>query len=134
MQSHFHAVVWIDHQVAKVFHVGLSGSDQIDLHPGLQTRHIHHKANSIGSGHAHEDKELMQKVADAISDAGEILIIGPAAAKTELAKYLREQHPKIGARIVGVAAADHPTDPEIVAYAKKHFKIGTLRAASAVGR
>jgi hypothetical protein len=25
-----------DHQQVKVFHVGLSGSDQIDLHPHLQ--------------------------------------------------------------------------------------------------
>jgi len=131
MSSHFHAVVWIDHQVAKVFHVGLSGSDQIDLHPHLQTRQIHHKANSVGSGHVHEDGELMKNVADAVEDAGEILIIGPAAAKTELATYLREQRPKIGARIVGVEASDHPTDPQIVAYARKHFKIGALRAATA---
>jgi stalled ribosome rescue protein Dom34 len=130
MQPHYHAIVWIDHQQAKVFHVGLSGADQIDLHPRLQTRHIHHKANSIGSGHVHEDKELMQGVADAVSDAGEILIIGPAGAKTELAKYLREHKPEIGERIVGVEAADHPSDREIVAYAKKHFKIGALRAAT----
>jgi stalled ribosome rescue protein Dom34 len=133
MQPHFHAIVWIDHQEAKVFHVGLSGTDQIDLHPHLQTRHIHHKANSIGSGHVHEDKEMMKNVADAVSDAGEILIIGPAGAKTELAKYLREQSPRIGERIVGVEAADHPSDREIVAYAKKHFKIGILRAATPAG-
>jgi hypothetical protein len=29
-----------------------------------------------------------------------------------------------------VEAADHPSDREIVAYAKKHFKIGALRAAT----
>jgi stalled ribosome rescue protein Dom34 len=133
MQPHYHAIVWIDHQQAKVFHIGLSGADQIDLHPHLQTRHIHHKANSIGSGHVHEDKELMQGVADAVSDAGEILIIGPAGAKTELAKYLREHKPEIGERIVGVESADHPSDREIVAYAKKHFKIGALRAATSAG-
>jgi len=133
MQPHYHAIVWIDHQQAKVFHIGLSGADQIDLHPHLQTRHIHHKANSIGSGHVHEDEELMQGVADAVSDAGEILIIGPAGAKTELAKYLREHRPEIGERIVGVEAADHPSDREIVAYARKHFKIGTLRAAPSAG-
>jgi stalled ribosome rescue protein Dom34 len=133
MQPHYHAIVWIDHQQAKVFHVGLSGADQIDLHPHLQTRHIHHKANSIGSGHVHEDKEMMKSVADAVNDAGEILIIGPAGAKTELANYLREQAPKIGERIVGVEAADHPSDHQIVAYAKKHFKIGVLRAATSAG-
>ncbi|MGM4888645.1 translational machinery protein [Tardiphaga sp. 20_F10_N6_6] len=130
---HFHAVVWIDHREAKIFHVGLAGTDQLDLHPTFETRHIHHKANEIGSGHIHEDKGLMKDVADAVSDAGEILIIGPAQAKTELATYLRE-HTHIGSRIVGVEAVDHPTDGQIVAYAKKHFKIGTLRGDAPASR
>ena len=127
MPTHFHAIVWIDHTQAKVFHIGLSGDDELTLHPHLPTRHLHHKANSIGSGHVHEDKTMMKSVADAVSDAGEILIIGPANAKTELAKYLREQHPTTGERIVAVEAADHPSDREIVAYAKQHFKMGALR-------
>jgi stalled ribosome rescue protein Dom34 len=127
MPTHFHAIVWIDHTQAKVFHIGLSGDDEVTLHPHLPTRHIHHKANAIGSGHAGFDKEFFAQVMNAISDAGEILIIGPANAKTELAKYLREQHPKIGERIVAVEAADHPSDREIVAYAKQHFKIAALR-------
>lgn len=134
MQPHYHAIIWIDHREAKVFHVGLSGADQIDLHPHLETRHIHHKANTIGSGHVHEDKDMMKAVAAAVADAGEILIIGPAQAKTELAGYLREHMPKIGAKIVGVEPADHPSDREIVAYAKKHFKIGILRAAASAGQ
>lgn len=132
MQHHYHAIVWIDHCEAKVFHIGLTGTDLLALHPKFETRHIHHKANTIGSGHDHEDKGLMKDVADAVSDAGEILIIGPAQAKTELATYLRE-HTQIGGRIVGVEAADHPTDGQIVAYAKKHFKIGTLRAGAPAG-
>ncbi|HEY8334060.1 MAG TPA: translational machinery protein [Tardiphaga sp.] len=134
MQPHYHAIIWIDHREAKVFHVGLSGADQIDLHPHLETRHIHHKASTIGSGHVHEDKDMMKAVAEAVADAGEILIIGPAQAKTELASFLREHMPKIGAKIVGVEPADHPSDREIVAYAKKHFKIGILRAAASAGQ
>jgi stalled ribosome rescue protein Dom34 len=127
MATHFHAIVWIDHSQAKVFHIGLSGEDEISLHPHLPTRHIHHKANSIGSGHVGLDKEFFAQVMNAVADAGEILIIGPASAKTELAKYLREKHPKVGEHLVAVEAADHPSDREIVAYAKQHFKIGDLR-------
>jgi stalled ribosome rescue protein Dom34 len=133
MPTHFHAIVWIDHAQAKVFHIGLSGEDEVVLHPHLPTRHLHHKANSIGSGHAGFDKEFFAQVMNAVSDAGEILIIGPAGAKTELAKYLREQHPNVGERIVAVEAADHPSDPEIVAYAKRHFRIGTARIAAPGG-
>ncbi len=124
MPTRFHAIVWIDNSQAKVFHIGLLGKDEIALHPHLPTRHLHHKANSVGSGHAGFDKEFFAQVMNAVSDAGEILIIGPAGAKTELAKYLRDQHPAIGDRIVAVEAADHPSDREIVACARQHFKIG----------
>ena len=129
MQHHFHTVVWIDHQQARVFHLGLSGADEIVLHPQMPTRHIHHKANSIGSGHVHEGEPFLKEVLDAVSDAGEILILGPSGAKTELAKYIREHQPQVGNRIVAVEAADHPTDPEIIAFAKRHFKIGIVRSS-----
>jgi stalled ribosome rescue protein Dom34 len=130
MPTHFHAVVWIDHTQARIFHIGLTGDDEISLHPHLPTRHLHHKANSIGSGHAPPDKEFLAQVMSALSDAGEILIIGPAGAKTELAKYIREHHPEIGKRIVAVEPADHPTDREIVAYAKHHFKMSPPRVTT----
>ena len=54
MQQHFHAIVWLDHLQARIFHLGLSGTDEVILHPQMPTRHIHHKANSIGSGHVHD--------------------------------------------------------------------------------
>jgi hypothetical protein len=57
----------------------------------MPTRHIHHKANSIGSGHVHESEELLKHVLDAVSDSGEILILGPAGTKIELAKYMRSK-------------------------------------------
>ena len=129
MPQHFHAIVWIDHLQARIFHLGLSGTDEIILHPHMPTRHIHHKANSRESGHVHESKEFLNHVLDAVSDAGEILILGPSGAKTELAKYIREQNPDVGDRIIAVEAADHPTDGQIVAYAKRHFKIGIVRSA-----
>jgi stalled ribosome rescue protein Dom34 len=133
MPSHFHAIVWIDHSEAKVFHIGLSGSDEVIVHPHMPTKHLHHKANSTGSGHAALDKKFLAEVMGAVSDAGEILIIGPAGAKTEFAKYLREQHSRIGDRIVAVEAADHPSDGEIVAHAKRHFKLEPARVAARGG-
>ncbi len=130
MPTHFHAVVWLDHAQAKIFHVGLTGSDEVTLHPHLPTKHLHHKANSIGSGHAGPDKDFLEQVTGAVNDAGEILIIGPAGAKTELAKFIRTHHPAIGKRIVAVEPADHPTDPQIVAYAKQHFKMAPARVTT----
>ena len=130
MPTHFHAVVWIDHSQARIFHVGLSGADEMTLHPHLPTRHLHHKAGAIGSGHAAADKDFLAEIASALADAGEILILGPAGAKTELAKFLRDKHPAIGARIAAVEAADHPTDPQIVAYARQHFRMAPARVTA----
>jgi hypothetical protein len=133
MQQHFHAVVWLDHLQARIFHLGLSGTEEVILHPKMPTRHIHHKANSMASGHVHESAEFLRQILDAVSDAGEILILGPSGTKIELAKYIREQNPTVGGRIVAVEPADHPTDGEIVAYAKRHFKIGVVRSAAGHG-
>jgi stalled ribosome rescue protein Dom34 len=131
--AHFHAVVWIDHTQARIFHVGTSGTDEVVLHPQSAERHIHHKANSIGSGHVHEDKQFLEGVAKAIADAGEILIIGPAGAKNEFAKYLQGSHAAISKRVVGVEPADHPSDREIVALARHHFKLDAPRSVPTPG-
>lgn len=133
MPTHFRAIVWIDHLQARIFHFGLSGEDEIVLHPHLPTRHLHHKANTIGSGHAEPDPKFLAQVMDAVRDAGQILIIGPSTAKTELAKYLRQQDSKIGGRIVAVEAADHPSDGEIIAYARQYFGMGPTRAGTIRG-
>lgn len=121
MTAHYHAVVWIDHHEARVFHFNVSDMDRLVLHSDNPTRHIHHKANSIGSGHASEDHAFFQHVADAIADAGAVLIVGPANAKTELVKHIEKHAPALKAKVAGVETADHPTDGELVARARKYF-------------
>jgi hypothetical protein len=118
---HFHAVVWIDHHEARVFHFNPTDVDRLVLHPDDPTRHIHHKANSIGSGHAAEDHNFLQAVAQAIADAGEILVTGPADEKNELIKHIEKHDPPLRKRIVGVETVDHPSDGQLVAQARKYF-------------
>jgi hypothetical protein len=120
---HFHAVVWIDHREARVFHFNPTDVDRLVLHPDNPTRHIHHKANSIGSGHAAEDKNFLHAVAESIADAGAVLITGPANAKTELVKHIDQHDPQLTKKIVGVETVDHPSDAQLVAHARHYFKI-----------
>src|ERR1700704_1615 len=115
MTEHYHAAIWIDHREARVFHFGLTDIETLVLHPDNPTRHIHHKANSIGSGHAPTSPDYLRAVAEAVSDAGSVLITGPANAKTELAEYIRQHAPKLAKLIAGVEAVDHPTDAQLVA-------------------
>ena len=122
-KHHYHAVIWIDQHEARVFHFSPTDVEQLVLHPDHPTRHIHHKANVIGSGHAAEAHAYLQAVADSIADAGVVLITGPANAKTELAKHIHRHSPGLMSAIVGLETVDHPSDAELVAYARKYFKV-----------
>jgi stalled ribosome rescue protein Dom34 len=123
---HFHAVVWIDHREARVFHFDPSDVDRLVIRPDDPTRHIHHKANSIGSGHAAEDQAFLDAVAKSIADAGAVLITGPANAKTELVKHIQKHEPNLMKIVVGVETVDHPSDGELVAHARRYFKAEDL--------
>jgi stalled ribosome rescue protein Dom34 len=111
---HFHAVIWIDHKEARVFHFNPTEADRAVVHPDHPTKHLQHKA---------EDPHYLKAAMDAISDAGAVLIVGPAHTKTDLVKYIEQHNPKLGKIIAGVETVDHPTDGQIVALARKFFKV-----------
>jgi hypothetical protein len=120
--SHYHAVVWIDHHEARVFHLSPTDVEPLVLHPHDPTHHIHHKAGVIGSGHAHENQTFFHQVTTAIAGAGEVLITGPANAKTELVKHIHRHDPRLMDHIVGVETVDHPSDAALVAHARHYFR------------
>ena len=130
MTAHYHAVIWIDHHEARVFHINPTEVDTLVLHPHNPTLHIHHKANSIGSGHVQADNEFLHAVAASVADAGAVLITGPANAKAQLVKHIDQHDPKLMKVIAGVETVDHPSDSELLSYAK-HYLMASDRLQSA---
>lgn len=122
MTNHYHALVWIDHQTAKVFHFDADSNETTLVQSTHPHQHLHHKANSGDSGHAPVDKDFLERVATAIAHSGAILIVGPASAKTELNTHLNRAHPAIAARISAVETIDHPTDGQLLAHARHFFR------------
>ena len=122
MQKFNHAVVWIDHHEAKIFHFNHDEVEKLILQPENPTVHIHHKGNTIGSGHEPEDQHYLHNVATALKDAKSILITGPANAKTELVKHIQHHEPLMMKQIAGVETIDHPSDNKLVAFARSYFK------------
>jgi hypothetical protein len=122
MTNHYHALVWIDHQTARVFHFNADAGETAIIHSAHPHQHLHHKANSGDSGHAPVDKDFLERVTKAILHAGAILIVGPAGAKTELRTHLEHAHPAIAAKISAVETIDHPTDGQLLAHARQFFK------------
>ena len=120
--THFHALVWLDHHEAKVFHLNETEVECERVHSTHPHQHLHHKANAGDSGHAPPDKEYLQHVSKALAHSGAILITGPGGAKTELTTYMRCHVPELASRVRGVQTVDHPTDGELVALGRSFFK------------
>lgn len=118
----YHACVWIDQVQAKIFEIDATESTEVKVHDHHRLRHhIHRKANHVGHGTVEMDHHLLEDVAKALGDAKAILIMGPGKGRTTLAGYLREHYPRLSQAIWGIEPSDHPTDPEIVAHARRFF-------------
>jgi hypothetical protein len=124
MTVHNHAIVWVDHRVAKIFYLGLDSTDQQMVHADLPTGHLHHKANTIGSGKAHDDPTFFPRIEEALQHSQAVLIVGPGNEKTLLLKFLGEGRGSREGRELRAEACDHPTDREIVAMGRRHFHLG----------
>ena len=121
MNEFHHAIVWLDHQQARVLHFGPGGVDAAVVHSSHRHEHLHHKANSIDSGKAPRDEAFLERVGAALSSSAAILVTGPANAKRELMSYLEARAPAIAGHIVAVEPLDHPSDGQLEAFARKYF-------------
>lgn len=124
MTVHNHAVVWVDHRVAKIFYLGLDAVDERTIHADLATPHLHHKANTIGSGKVGDDPTFFARIDEALEPCEAILIVGPGNEKTLLLKHIEERRGSARKRDLRAESCDHPTDREIVALGRRHFHLG----------
>jgi stalled ribosome rescue protein Dom34 len=120
MVDHYHAVVWIDHKRARIIRFNVEEADRTLIRDHV-VRDIH--AHEKRTGHrTEENKPFFEDVAKAIADSGGILIVGPAQEKDFFAKFLTEKHPAIRSHVEGVEKADHPTDGELLDFARRYVK------------
>ncbi len=119
--SHYHAVVWLDHAEAHVMHVSKDEVEKFTAHSSDKRPHLHHKRGSVGSGHRAEDAQYFGEIVKMLGGAQEILVVGPGQAKLELVKYVHKHHHDLVDRVLGVESVDHPSDGQLVAYARKYF-------------
>lgn len=118
---HFHAVVWLDHAEARIFQFSRDEVEKLTVHG--HKHHLHHKASSVaGSGREPADLAFYTEIGHRLDGSGEILVLGPGAAKLEFIRHVHKTMPLLEPGIVGVETVDHPTDGQIVAYARKYFR------------
>jgi stalled ribosome rescue protein Dom34 len=118
-----HSIVWIDHHKSVVWNFTDDEESKSVVKSHDQHEHTHLRSSPHGGHKAQGDHEFFEDVSKTLVQANEVLVIGPAATKDEFATFIRAKHPAIAACLVGVESADHPSDAELLAYARKHFKI-----------
>lgn len=115
--SHSHVVAWIDHDQAHIIHFNkeASESEVIASHAShAKAAKVHHKN---GTEHVH----YYNQVADALNDSREILIVGPGLEKLDLMKHLLKHRHDVADKVLSVETVDHPSDGQLLAYARKYF-------------
>ncbi|WP_407151265.1 hypothetical protein [Bradyrhizobium sp. ORS 86] len=120
VRTHVHSVIWIDHFIAKIFSVGMTGASATAVRARLPSQQLHHKANTTGPGCIHEDPTFFIRVGEAVGGCTDLLIIGPGAEKTDLMHFLIRARPDL---TVHVEPCDRPSDREIVALGRKRFHL-----------
>jgi stalled ribosome rescue protein Dom34 len=119
--SHYHAVVWLDHSEAHVMQISPDDVEKSVVHPAKPHIHLHSRRGTVGTGRQAEDSTYYQAVVDALKGAQEILVVGPAQAKLQLIKHIHAHDHAMADKVVGVETVDHPSDAQVVAYARKYF-------------
>jgi len=113
-------VVWLDSSEAKIF--GLHPTE-VDEKKMQRTEIRHHTGVEKEQNNHKNAEKFFHQVADALSDANEVLLVGPGEAKVHFRSHLEQHHhARVGSKIVGVETVDHPTDGQIVALARKFFR------------
>lgn len=118
------AVVWIDHKEARIFHIEPDKVDSSVVAAPLH--HVHHKhaqGESGGKEHPNDFKQFFREVAQALEGIEQVLIVGPSTAKLEFLRFVHHQEQALEPRIIGLETVDHPSDPQLIAYAKRYFKL-----------
>lgn len=117
----FHVAVWLDHHEARVFRIARDSFDEATFQRGAHHHVRRHPNRNAGARHPDDAKRFFHEIARALEQADEVLVVGPSTAKLEFLKYVHAHDPRLQARIVGVEAIDHPTDPQLAAFARSYF-------------
>jgi stalled ribosome rescue protein Dom34 len=122
-----HTVLWIDHQEARIFGVEAGKLDESTIHAPHLHLHRHPKGAPAEHNHPEDLHHFFRDVARALDGAEQILIVGPSTAKVEFFRFVHRQDPALEPNVVGIETVDHPTDGQLVAYAKRYFGVPPVR-------
>jgi stalled ribosome rescue protein Dom34 len=116
-----YAVIWIDHQESRIFHVHpATTTDTLLLTP---QHHIHRqsKASEAPPEQPYRMHRFFADVARTLDGVDAILLVGPSSTKLEFFRYVHQHERRLEQRVVGIETAEHPADGQMIAGARSYF-------------
>lgn len=121
MQSN-HVVVWLDHSEAHIIAFNREAAEAATIvHSSKHNVHQHQRGDRSNLGKAVADPEFYEDIITRIKAIPEWLIVGPAKAKLDFSKHLTNRHQNLVDHLIGLETVDHPSDGQLLAFAKKYF-------------
>lgn len=118
-----HTVVWMDHQEARIFGVARASLEETTISAPTHHLHRHPKGPTAERHHPSDAAHFFRDIVSLLGAAGEVLLVGPSTAKLQFLRYVAKNAPTLEANIVGIETVDHPTDGQLVAYARRYFHL-----------
>ena len=116
-----HTAIWLDQKEAHVFHIDPEHVDTQKVLAPAREHHRHPKGAEGGKGHPDDAKRYFGEIVQTLGEAERILVLGPSTAKLSFLRFLHQTSPDVEGRVVGVETVDHPSDGQLLAYARKYF-------------
>jgi stalled ribosome rescue protein Dom34 len=109
-----HAVILIDHHAAQVLQF-----DTEHLKVEKVKAHTHHTSQHGSS--VRTEHEFFGEVCDALAGITAILVTGSHTAQADFRHYVEKHRAALGSQIVAWQTVDHPTEGQLLAFARKYF-------------
>ena len=109
-----HAVVHVDHHKAEVLHFDAdnASSQSVKEHQHYTRQH----GSEVRSEH-----EFFGQVCDALAGVADVLVVGSHQAQAAFRHYVDKHRPLVAKQVVAWETIDHPSEGELLAFARKYF-------------
>jgi stalled ribosome rescue protein Dom34 len=119
------AVIRIDHQHAQIIGFDDDGFEASSLAAHVHDTRQHH--SDVRTEH-----EFLANVCSALTGMDEILVTGPHTGISAFRHYVEKHRPALNPYIVGWEVVDHPSQGQLLAFARQYLStLGRMAAPSA---
>ena len=119
-----HAVVWTDHHNARALRFDAEHVQAQKVRASSHYTRQHHSG-------VRTEHEFFGEVCDAVKDIQEVLVTGSRTALADFRHYVEKHRPHVAPHIVSYEIVDEPTEPQLVALARRYFlKVDRMRGVT----